>query len=108
MSTEQVEEVDIWAIVEVMGHNRFIGRVTEQVIAGHGFVRVDVPETDSTQSFTKLLGPQSIYAVTPVSEEVARAMNAKSPHTPVSVYELTPRLTTQVHAAMLNDDEEPF
>lgn len=32
-----------WAIVELFGHARIAGRVTEQVIAGQGFIRADVP-----------------------------------------------------------------
>ena len=40
MSTEQFET---WAIVEILGRKRFAGWVTEQQVAGQGFVRVDVP-----------------------------------------------------------------
>lgn len=35
---------DQWAIVDVMGHQRYAGRVTEETLAGAGFIRVDVPE----------------------------------------------------------------
>ena len=93
---------DQWAIVDVMGHQRYVGRVSEQVIAGQGFVRVDVPKTDKTEPWTKLIGTASIYAITPVSEEVATAMANHSQIEPVKAYELTPRLTQQ---ANLYDDE---
>jgi hypothetical protein len=74
--------LDTWAIVEVMGHRKYAGRVTEQQIAGAGLVRVDVPEvtvtkyggreTSTVPAFSKLIGPASIYCITPVSEELAR------------------------------------
>lgn len=95
---------DEWAIVEVMGHQRYAGKVTEQAIGGCNFVRVDVPRIDQstpdradiTQAFTKLLGQASIFAITPVSEAVARHVAASIRAAPVHVYDL-PR----VHQAAL-------
>ena len=96
------EAFDQWAVVDVMGHQRYVGRVTEQVIAGTGFVRVDVPATDKIQAWTKLIGTGSIYAITPVSEEIARAMVVNRQVEPIQAFELTPRLTSQ--ASMFDDD----
>lgn len=67
------EKFEAWAIVEVMGHQRLAGKVSEQVIGGTAFVRVDVPEVRGSQPFTKLLGNGAIYAITIVDEETARA-----------------------------------
>ena len=83
-----------WAIVEVMGHSRYAGKVTEQAIGGCNFVRVDVPRleadgrTPEQQPFTKLLGAASIFAITPVSEEVARRVAGTIRAAPVHVYDL--------------------
>lgn len=99
MSAE--ERFDQWAIVEVMGHNRFIGRVTEQVIAGTGFVRVDIPSHGKDREFTKILSTGSIYAITPVSEDIARSMAGRVRQEPVHPYELT--LTAD---ALLSDEGE--
>lgn len=84
---------DSWAIVEVMGHRQFAGHVTEESIGGSSFVRVDVPgNTESgLQPFTKLLGAGSIYAITPCTEETARAFAAKSRQKAFDEYE-APRL----------------
>ncbi len=68
------EKFEQWAIVEVMGHQRLAGKVTEQAIGGTAFVRVDVPEVNKCQPFTKLLGSGAIYAITIVNEETARAV----------------------------------
>lgn len=32
---------DEWALVELFGHNRIVGRVTEATLAGGNFIRVD-------------------------------------------------------------------
>lgn len=104
------ETFDCYAIVDVMGHQRYIGRVTEQVIAGQGFVRVDIPKTDKVQAWTKLIGTSSIYAITPVSEEIAKAMANRSQAEPVLAYELTPRLVSQANMfdEQYDDDVHSF
>jgi len=56
-----------------MGHRTFAGLVTEQTVGGASFVRVDVPAVGGLPEFTKLLGAGSIYAITPCTEETARA-----------------------------------
>ena len=68
---------DSWAIVEVMGHQCYAGRVTEETIAGTAFVRVDVPAIDGTPAFTKLLGASAIFCITPCDEEIARSYGAR-------------------------------
>lgn len=65
------QQFDIFALVELMGHQRLAGRVTEQVVAGHGFLRIDVPETTTNPAFTRLVSPNSVYAINPITEEVA-------------------------------------
>ncbi len=64
---------DQWAIVEIMGHQRYAGRVTEQAVGGANFVRVDVPAGTDREPFTKLFGSAAVYALTIVDEETARA-----------------------------------
>lgn len=75
-----------WAIVELFGHTRIAGRVTEQVIGGCSFVRVDVPKTDSNQSFTKLFGQGAIYAISFVDEETAIGVAAMLNEKPIDVW----------------------
>lgn len=93
---QQHEPFDQWAIVEVLGHNQYSGRVTEQTVGGAAMIRVDVPamtydvgwdgEKNFYQpAFTKLLSAASIYAITPCSEEVAREAAQKFRATPMNV-----------------------
>jgi hypothetical protein len=49
----QSDKFDSFAIVEVFGHQKFAGRVTEQAIGGASFVRVDVPKTRKHPAFTR-------------------------------------------------------
>jgi hypothetical protein len=66
------EKFDAWAIVEVFGHKRFAGRVSDQAIGGASFIRIDVPATTDKTAYTKFFGGGAIYAITPCTEEVAR------------------------------------
>lgn len=93
MAETETTKFEQWAIVEVMGHRRFAGMVTEQTIGGSSFVRVDVPEVQSSRgetlpAFTKLFGSGSIYCISPVSEAIARGLAAQWCERPVSVYDL--------------------
>jgi len=60
-----------WCILEIMGHRRLAGRVTERTIAGKGFLQVDIP-TASGKPVTQIYGPDSVYCITPTEESVAR------------------------------------
>jgi len=84
--SETNENFDSWAVVEVMSHSRYAGRVTEQAIGGCAFVRVDVPAVDGRLPFTKLLGQGSIFAITPCTEEAARNVAANSYAKPIEIY----------------------
>jgi histidyl-tRNA synthetase len=97
---------DQWAIVDVMGHQRYVGRVTEEVIAGCGFVRIDIPAVEGEPAWTKLVGTSSIYAITPVEKDIAMALAARSRKRPVEAYELTPPMVRQASLPYLDDDAE--
>lgn len=71
------QKLELFAIVELFGHQKMAGKVTEQSIGPATFLRVDVPETTKTPSFTRILNPSAIYAINPVTEEV---MKMKAEH----------------------------
>lgn len=62
-----------YCIIELFGHQRITGKVTEQVIAGQGFIRVDVPKTQNHPAFTRMFGSGAIYSITPVSQEIMQS-----------------------------------
>ena len=96
-----------WGIVDVMGHQRYVGLITEQVIAGTGFIRVDVPAAGDICAWTKLIGTSSVYAITPCSEEIARAMAKERKDAPIQSYEL-PRLEVAPSNPIAAEDEQNY
>ncbi len=101
-----------WAIVELFGHQRIIGQIGEQQIGGETFIRVDVPAVGETPAFTKLYGKGAIYAMTPVTESLAReALEAMKP-VPVNSYDLNlhrlPAPQRRVFDVDEDDGEEDF
>lgn len=77
---------ELWAIVELMGHVRLAGRLTEEEHFGAKLGRLDIPKDDGF--VTQFFGGQSVYRITPVAEEVARAVAARSTPEPVHSWEM--------------------
>lgn len=86
---------EIWAIVELFGHQKIAGKLTEQTIGSCNFIRVDVPAFEDSSAFTKLYTQGAIYGVTFVSEQLARAAAQSFRVAPVNVYELRSLLEQQ-------------
>lgn len=76
-----------WVIIELLGHRRLAGYLTEQEIAGASFLRLDVP---ADPPVTQYYAPGSVYAITPTTEEIARAVARGSRPSPVRRWELEP------------------
>jgi hypothetical protein len=81
------DKFESWGLVELFGHQRVIGRITEQSVGGANFVRVDVLQKDGA-FYTRLFGQGAIYAINITSEEVARALVLRLDQKPVFAYEL--------------------
>lgn len=88
-----------WFLVELMGHRRLAGKVTEQTIAGAGFLRIDVPGPDGNVA-TQFFAPSSVYALTPITEELARRVADASRFEPVTEWDI--RKTLPAHGAEEN------
>jgi hypothetical protein len=92
---ETKQKFEEWAKVELFGHNVIIGKVTEATLAGGAFLRVDVPALGNRPEFTRFFGPSAIYAISPITEEVARGLLASYRAEPVSRFEL-PQIAEKV------------
>ena len=77
---------DHWAILEIFGHTRLAGRVSEGTIGGNSFVRVDVPPVGEIPGYTRFYGQGAIYSITLVDEATARAAAETLAERPVTVY----------------------
>lgn len=84
---EKYEQQEIWALVELFGHQRIAGRVSEYSLGGN-FIRVDVPGVGGRSPFTKVFGEKAIYAMTFLSRDVVLAMAERLDVKPVQAYDL--------------------
>lgn len=84
----QNEKFETYALIELFGHTRMAGKVSEQSIGGSTFIRVDVPETESQGAFTRLLNPSAIYAINPVTEEVADHLAKQFQVKPIDMWDI--------------------
>ena len=101
------DKLEAWAIVELFGHTRIAGHVSEFVVGGMSFVRVDVPEVGDVQGFTKLYGPSAIYSITFVDEETAVHVTEVTAPQPITIYKLqTQRRLSDGHNDDYDSDED--
>lgn len=107
-----------WAVVELMGHVRLAGRLSEEEHFGAKMGRLDIPKPPDPKCFlcggsgakppatvgepplpcdaaccrdeftTTFFGGGSVYRITAVTEEVARAVGRRSQPEPVHAWEL--------------------
>jgi hypothetical protein len=80
-----------WVILELMGHRRLAGWLSEQEIAGEGFLRLDIPKDGGTlleHTATQFYRPAAVYCITPTTEETARQVAKLAQPTPVRRWEL--------------------
>lgn len=95
---------EVWAVVELMGHQRAGGRLSEEEKFGVKLGRLDVPQKDGT-FLTQYFGGSSVFRVSIVTEEMARAVAMSYPPRPVQAWEL-PRDEKPVAALPAHDDEQ--
>jgi hypothetical protein len=84
------QHFEAWGIVDLFGHTRIAGRISEQVIGGETFIRVDVPDNDpgSDKYHTRLFGKGAIYSMSLTDKAIACETARRSESRPVSAYEV--------------------
>ncbi len=89
---DEREQYSGWSILELMGHRKLGGLVSQEEIAGHGFLRIDVylPGADKPIA-TQYVSPQAVYAITPTTEAIARQLAESCKPEPVTQWELPER-----------------
>jgi hypothetical protein len=97
--------LETWAVVELMGHVRIAGRVTEEEKFGGKLGRLDIP-TEDGGFVTQYFGASSVYRLTIVSEEAARAVATNSRVEPVHSWEL-PKQLVAAREPQQHDEDEP-
>lgn len=100
---ENKNKFELNAVIELFGHQRMSGVVTEQTIGSASFIRIDVPETKEQPKFTRILNPSSIYAINPVTEEVMLHMAKAIQNKPIDSWDFR---TMQKKLMSLKGQEE--
>jgi hypothetical protein len=75
----ETPELKAWALVEVFGHQRIVGYLSQQTFGTGVLFRVDVPDLKKDgrvirEGFTRYFGLSSIYSITPISEAAVREL----------------------------------
>jgi hypothetical protein len=99
------ETFDSWCVVELMGHVRMAGRVTEEERFGAKVGRCDVPDKEDGFTTVYFTGA-SIYRLTPCTEDAARAVARLAQPEPVHQWELPRQIEApaQRHVDVYADD----
>jgi hypothetical protein len=103
-----------WALVEVMGHHKLAGQITEVSIAGQGMLRVDVPPLPAVQGrpeiagYTRFLAPGALYAITPCDELTALHAVAYFTPRPIDAWTASQMLETVIGDEPDEPDDGPF
>lgn len=87
--TEEREELKAWVLVELFGHKRVVGFLSEQNFPGGILLRVDIPDltkngTIVRKGFTRYFGLSAIYSITPITEEAVRELLPSIDGTPAA------------------------
>lgn len=101
--TDTTPAFEGWAILELMGHRRLAGRVSEATIGGGSFLRLDVPGENGDMA-TQFYSPSAVYCITPTTEDIARAVAKRCAPTPVTRYEI-PEVSVVRHDADYEDED---
>ena len=98
----------MWGIVELMGHVRLAGQISEEERFGGKLGRIDIPRKDGGFT-TQFFNASSIYRLTPTTEEAARAVALNCQPTPVHAWELPrPALGHEGEDVVDDDDAIPY
>lgn len=106
---EENQTFSEWGILELMGHRRLAGKVSETTIAGGTFIRIDIPGTNSRKEFTQYYSPAAVYCISPTTEEICRQLAAQYTPGPVHRFELPepeqPKANIEIPGTDWTEDE---
>ncbi len=131
-SENQQAKFDGWAIVDVLGHQRYVGYVTTEAYGQAVLFRIDVPALEARErvtkqpgyvgdgycpagttvkegaieGYTKLIGSGSIYAITPCTQDAALKAVDEMQRRPLMSVKLPPPAAVGVLAAGNDFDYE--
>ena len=132
MQSNEQNKFEGWAIVDVLGHQRYAGFVTTEAYGAAVLFRIDVPKLDerervtvrpgyvgdqylpagatvkegAVEGYSKLIGAGSIYAITPCSMEAVLKAVEETQRRPLMVVSLPPNAALPPAADLGGDNDD--
>mgnify|MGYP001262252041 CR=1 FL=1 len=100
------EKLQEFAVIEMMGHRKIVGKITESDIAAGSLLKVSVLGKDGKPERTEYIGVGSIYCLTIVTEEAAMAAAAKNAPEPTWAWNLPQRPALPSGYIDADDDDD--
>jgi hypothetical protein len=94
-----------WGVLELFGHLRLAGMISEQSFGPATMIRIDVPAVGDQPAYSRLFGVAAVYGITPTSEEIARGIAETLRAKPIQHYEL-PKLSGRMTRDVFEDGDE--
>ncbi len=82
------EQFKTWAVVELFGHTKIAGEVSEKSLAGGAMLRIDVPEIPGNPAFTRFVNISAVYAINPVDPDTAKQAAASLMVKPIESWDI--------------------
>ena len=95
-----------WVLLELMGHRQRIGKAREEEVAGGVMLRIDIPLDEGDDYGTEYYGASSIYALRPITEDVAKGHYARSDPRPTRPVDYRPQSQLEDRSGDGDGDEE--
>jgi hypothetical protein len=97
MTEEAATNFEEWALIELFGHQKLAGKVTEAPIGGGQLLRIDVPDENGNTRFTTFKNIRAVYGLTPVTRQTAIAAAANITAEPIQPYDIIKRVQSDQH-----------
>lgn len=92
-----------WVLLELMGHRQRVGMAREEYVGSGKMIRIDIPAGEEGDIVTEFYGTSAVYALRPISEEMAKDHWAAKDPRPVRPATYQP--SSQIEHQMDDDDE---
>lgn len=85
--SQNTPPLDTWAVVELFGHQKIAGKLSEVNIGANVMIKVMVPKTDYHPEYDRLFNPSAIYAINPMEESLVVRYAETLKVAPITPYE---------------------
>lgn len=106
--SETQEKFEAWGLLELFGHQRLAGALSDMTIGGCHFIRIDVPAVDDVPGYTRFFTNAAIYGMTITTQEVAVGLAARLRAKPVQAYEIAGPKALSAEGVGETDDQDDW